>query len=155
MSERKDLLRVNKLEISLVEKSGMIKIVDKIDLKIRKGETVGLIGPSGTGKSITAKAILGILQGIGHPNWIIDGEVFYKNMNLMKLPENELRELRGKEISIIFQKPTSSLNPILMIGQQTGEPVEAHDDVEAQKLKEMVIWILILFISFGISILIT
>ncbi|MFB0558036.1 MAG: ABC transporter ATP-binding protein [Candidatus Bathyarchaeia archaeon] len=119
----------------------MIRIVEGVNLRIYEGETVGLIGPSATGKTVTAKAILGILQpmGAGEPEWQIEGEVLYKGRDLLKLSEDEFRELRGNEISMIFQKPVRSLNPILMIGHQTGEPVEAHEDMERQRLREMVL----------------
>lgn len=128
------------LNISLFRREDLIKIVDGVDLKIHEGETVGLIGPTATGKTVTAKALLGILQplGKGKPEWKIEGEVLYKGKDLVKLSEEDFRELRGNEISMIFQKPRSSLNPILMIGYQTGEPVEAHEDIERQRLKKTV-----------------
>jgi oligopeptide/dipeptide ABC transporter ATP-binding protein len=134
-----EILRVENLEISLIKKKDSIKIVNGVSLKIHIGETVGLIGPTGTGKTITAKAIIRLLQPLGKLEWRIEGEVYYNNKDLMKLPEKEFRTLMGNELSIIFQNPTSSLNPILMIGQQTGEPVEAHKDVESRRLKKMVI----------------
>lgn len=136
-----EILHVKNLNISLIVKKSLIKIVDGIDLEIHEGETVGLIGPTGTGKTVTAKAILGILQplGNGRPNWEVEGEVLYRGRDLLKLSEEELNELRGNEISIIFQKPRSSLNPILMIGYQTGESVEAHEDIERQRIREMVL----------------
>jgi peptide/nickel transport system ATP-binding protein len=137
----KELLRVKNLEISLIKKDDSIKIVDGVDLKIHEGETVGLIGPSGTGKTVTARAIMRVLQPIlfEKPVWEIEGEVLYRGRDLMKLSEDELNELRGSEMSMIYQNPAGALNPMLVIGHQTGEPVEAHEDIEAQRLKEMVI----------------
>ena len=135
----KELLHVKSLSVSHIEKRGSTKIVDHVDLKIHEGETVGLIGPTGTGKTIAAKAIMGILQPVGKPDWMIEGEVLYRGRDLTKLSEEELRELRGNELSIIFQKPASSMNPMLMIGSQTGEPVEAHEDIETQRLRELVL----------------
>ena len=139
MRQGKELLRVKNLEISLIKKEASIKIVDGVDLKIHEGETVGLIGPSGTGKTVAAKAIMGILQPVGKPDWMIEGEVLYRGRDLTKLSEEELRDLRGNELSIIFQKPSSSMNPMLMIGSQTGEPVEAHEEIETQRLRELVL----------------
>ncbi len=141
MRQGKELLHVKSLSVSHIEKMGSTKIVDRVDLKIHEGETVGLIGPTGTGKTVTAKAIMRLLEPIlsGKPEWEIDGEVLYRGRDLMGLSEDKLRELRGKELSMIFQKPTSSLNPIFMIGQQTGEPMEAHEEIEVQRLRELVI----------------
>ena len=140
MRKREELLHAKNLNISLYEKRDLIKIVDDIDLKIHEGETVGLIGPTATGKTVTAEAILGILQklGRGKPDWKIRGEILYKGKDLLKLSEGEFRELRGNEISMIFQKPKSSLHPTHIIGDQTGEPVEAHERIKRQKIKEMV-----------------
>jgi len=141
LRQGKELLHVKKLSVSHIEKKGSTKIVDRVDLKIHEGETVGLIGPTGTGKTVAAKAILRLLGSLfsEKSEWEIDGEVLYRGRDLMGLSEDELRELRGKELSMIFQNPPSSLNPILMIGQQTGEPMVAHEEIEAQRLRELVI----------------
>ncbi|MDH5201470.1 MAG: ATP-binding cassette domain-containing protein, partial [Candidatus Bathyarchaeota archaeon] len=141
MRRGKELLHVKNLKVSLIDREDSITIVEGVDLRIHEGETVGLIGPSGAGKTITAKAILGILQpiGAGKPPWSIEGEALYKGRDLFELSEEELRELRGNEVSMIFQKPTGSLNPILEVGEQTGEPVDAHEEIERQRLRDMVI----------------
>lgn len=141
MRRGKELLHVKNLKVSLIDREDSITIVEGVDLSIREGETVGLIGPTGAGKTITAKAILGILQpiGAGKPPWSIEGEALYKGRDLFELSEEELRELRGNEVSMIFQKPTGSLNPILEVGEQTGEPVDAHEEIERQRLRDMVI----------------
>jgi len=138
MRKGKKLLHVKNLNTSLYGKEDLIKIVDDVDLKIHEGETVGLIGPTATGKTVTAKAILGILQPIGKPIWKIEGEVIYKGKDLLKLSEEEFRKLRGNEISMIFQKPKSSLHPDFIIGYQTGEPVEVHEKIKRQRLRKMV-----------------
>jgi len=137
----KELLHVKNLNISLFTREDSIKIVDGVELKIHEGESVGLIGPTATGKTVTAKAILGILQppGKAKPDWKIEGEVLYKGRDLFKISEDEFRELRGNELSMIFQKPTSSLHPIQVIGSQTGEPVEVHEDIKRQRLRGMVL----------------
>lgn len=132
MQDKKEILHVKNLSLSLYGKENMIKIVDGIDLKIHEGETVGLIGETGAGKTVTARSIMGILQPIGEgkPLWKIEGEVLYKGRDLLKLSEEEFRELRGQEISMIFQNPVPSLHPIDIIGYQTGETVEAHEDID-------------------------
>jgi peptide/nickel transport system ATP-binding protein len=140
MRNSKELLYVKNLSLSLYGKEQIVKIVDGIDLKIHEGETVGLIGETGAGKTVTARSILSILQplGKGKPLWKIEGEVLYKGKDLLKLSSEELRQLRGNEISMIFQNPIPSLHPMDIVGYQTGESVEAHEDVESRRLRKMV-----------------
>ena len=140
MEESKELLHVKNLNLSLYGKEDMVKIVDGVDLRIHEGETVGLIGETGAGKTVTARSLMGILQplGKGKPLWRIEGTALYKGKDLLKMSPDELRQLRGNEISMIFQHPVASLHPMDIIGYQTGEPVEAHEDVETQRLRKMV-----------------
>ena len=140
MEESKELLHVKNLNLSLYGKEDMVKIVDGVDLKVHEGETVGLIGETAAGKTVTARSLMGILQplGKGKPLWRIEGEALYKGKDLLKMSPEELRQLRGNEISMIFQHPVASLHPMDIIGYQTGEPVEAHEDVENQRLRKMV-----------------
>jgi ABC-type dipeptide/oligopeptide/nickel transport system ATPase component len=141
LNRGKVLLHARNLSLSLIGDEGSIRVVDGVELKIHEGETVGLIGPTGTGKTVTARAIMRVLQPIlfERPIWEIEGEVLYRGRDLMNLSEDELNELRGSEMSMIYQNPAGALNPMLVIGHQTGEPVEAHEDIEAQRLKEVVI----------------
>lgn len=141
MENAEELLRVKNLRVRFNAKEGTIKIVDGIDLRIRKGETVGLVGETGAGKTVTALSILGILQpiGKGKPLWTIEGEVFFKGRALFGLPEEEMRKIRGTEISFIPQNPIPSLHPIDIIGYQTGEALEEHEEAERQKIMELVV----------------
>ena len=141
MKKAKELLRAKNLKAYLHSKEGMIKIVDGIDLKIREGETLGLVGETGAGKTVTARSILGVLQplGEGKPLWKIEGEVLFKGRDLMKMPEEEMEKIRGTEISWIPQNPIPSLHPIDIIGYQTGETMEAHEDVQTSKIMKLVI----------------
>lgn len=145
---KEELLQVKNLKAYLLSKEGPIEVVNGIDLKIRRGETLGLVGETGAGKSVTALSILGILQplGEGKPLWEIQGEIWFKGRDLMKLSDEETRKLRGTEISWIPQNPIASLNPMDIIGYQTGEAVEAHQRlelermrVESEKIMEMVV----------------
>jgi len=144
------LLSVRNLRVYLNTKESQVKIIRGVDLDINRGETIGLVGETGAGKTVTALSILGILQPFweGKPLWKIEGEVTFKGKNLLNLSEDDKRKIRGKEIALITQNPIPSLNPIDVIGYQTGEGVEARkvedieseiDRIERQKIMELVV----------------
>lgn len=141
MQSQKEILRVNNLSAYLHGREGMMKIVDGINLRICKGETLGLVGETGSGKTVTALSILGILQplGKGKPLWKIDGEVLFKGRDLMKLSQEEMRTIRGTEMTFIPQNPIPSLHPMDIIGHQTGEAVEEHEEIEREKITKLVV----------------
>lgn len=141
MERGKELLRVGDLRAYLRGFEGMTKIVDGVDLRINEGETVGLIGETGAGKTVTALSILGILQplGKGKPLWKIEGEVLFKGTDLMRLTQEEMEELRGKEIAFIPQNPIPSLHPIDYVGHQAGEVIEEHESIKRAKVKKLVV----------------
>ena len=112
------ILDVKNLRISFRTNNGRVKAVRDISFDLNKGETIAIVGESGSGKSVTARAMMGILA----PNAIVDGgEIIYDGMDLMKISEEEFHDLRGNRISMIFQDPLSSLNPIVKIGKQLTE----------------------------------
>ncbi len=112
------VLDVKNLTISFRTRSGKVQAVRGIDFELNRGETLAVVGESGSGKSVTSKAILGILAG----NAIIEGgEIIYDGKDLLKIPEDEFYRIRGDKISMIFQDPLSSLNPIMKIGKQLTE----------------------------------
>ena len=112
------ILDVKNLRISFRTNNGRVKAVRDISFDLNKGETIAIVGESGSGKSVTARAMMGILAG----NAIVEGgEIHYDGMDLMKISEEEFHELRGNRISMIFQDPLSSLNPIVKIGKQLTE----------------------------------
>jgi len=117
------LLSVEGLKTYFPTRYGTVKAVDNIDFKVFKGETFGLIGESGCGKSVTA---LSIVRLIPPPGNIVSGKVLFKGKNLFKISEEEMRSIRGDKISIIFQDPMTSLNPVLNIGYQVDEPLIFH-----------------------------
>lgn len=135
------LLQIRNLRVCFNAKDGAIRIVDGIDLRVNEGETVGLVGETGAGKTVTARSMLRILQpiGKGKPQWMIEGEVFFKGKDLFKLSEEEMRVIRGTEISYIPQNPIPSLHPIDVIGYQTGEAIDEHEELERQKIWKMVV----------------
>lgn len=137
----KPLLSVKNLQVSLRTSGDLIKIVDGVNITINKGETVGLVGETGAGKTVTAFAILRILQPTGDakPLWKIEGEVLFKRKDLLSLSEEEIRGIRGMDIALITQNPIPSLHPIDIIGHQTGETLEEHEKIESQKIRQLVV----------------
>ena len=112
------ILEVKNLKISFRTSSGILRAVRDISFDLEKGKTLAIVGESGSGKSVTSKAILGILAG----NSIVEGgEILYDGMDLLKISEDEMHKIRGDKISMIFQDPLSSLNPIVRIGRQITE----------------------------------
>lgn len=136
------LLNVKNLKVRLHVQERLVRIVDGVNLSLNRGETVGIVGETGAGKTVTALAILGILQplGKGKPLWEVDGEVWYKGRDMLKITEEERRKIRGEDIALITQNPIPSLHPVEEIGWQTGEGVEAHkEDIERQKVVSLVV----------------
>ena len=108
-------LEVKDLQISFRTQGGIVKAVRGISFDLYKGETLAIVGESGSGKSVTSKAIMGILAG----NSIVEGgEILYDGQDLLKIDEEHFHKIRGDKISMIFQDPLSSLNPIVKIGPQ-------------------------------------
>lgn len=137
----KPLLTVKNLQVSLRTSEGPVKIVDGVNITINEGETVGLVGETGAGKTVTAFSILRILQPIGDakPRWKIEGEVLFKGKDLLKLSEEEIRKIRGTEIALITQNPIPSLHPIEVVGYQTGETLEEHEKIKSQQIMKLVV----------------
>ncbi len=118
------LLEVKNLKTHFFKKKSVIPAVDGVDLVIHKGETVALVGESGSGKSITSLSIMGLVPSPGGK--IVDGEIILDGKNLVAMSEKELCKVRGNEISMIFQEPMTSLNPVLTIGEQITEVLTYH-----------------------------
>ena len=127
------LLSIRDLKVQYLTRVGAIKAIEGVSFDIKKGETLGLIGESGCGKTTTALAILRLLK-----NAKIEGEVLFNGENLLRKPKGELRRIRGKEISMIFQESTG-LNPVLRIGDQLREVIEVHhSSMDAEELLSIV-----------------
>ncbi|CAB49069.1 ABC transporter ATP-binding protein [Pyrococcus abyssi] len=116
------LVKIENLYIDFITDRGVVKAIDGVSFDIRKGEILALIGETGCGKSVTAKAIMRLLPR----NAIVKGKIIYKGRNLLELPEREMRKIRGKEIAMIFQDPLTSLNPVFTIEDQMGEMFKVH-----------------------------
>src|SRR3989338_4511607 len=115
--------RIEDLKTYFYTGKKVAKAVDGISFGIYRGKTLGIVGESGSGKSVTA---LSIMRLIPSPGKIVNGKIWYKERNLLKLPEREMRKLRGKSMSMIFQEPMTSLNPVFTIGNQIQEAIELH-----------------------------
>ncbi len=119
----KELLRVEGLKTYFYTEDGVVRAVDGVDLTVREGEVLGLVGESGCGKSVTS---LSIMRLIAPPGRIVEGKVIFDGVDLLKLPESQMLEYRGNRISMIFQQPTSCLNPVYKVGDQIAEVLMVH-----------------------------
>lgn len=118
MKNKEKVLSVDNLKISFKTQYGILKAIRGVSFDLHKGETLAIVGESGSGKSVTSRAIMGLLAG----NSIYeDGTIIYQNRDLLQLPEELMPEIRGNKISMIFQDPMSSLNPIMRVGDQISE----------------------------------
>src|SRR5688572_14068733 len=118
------LLEVEDLHVHFVTSRGVVRAVEGISYTVRKGEVVALVGESGCGKSVSSLAIMRLLaKPAGR---IVGGRILFQGVNLLELTEDEMREIRGRDISMIFQEPMTSLNPVLTIGFQIMEPLLIH-----------------------------
>ena len=124
------LLEIDKLKTQFFTSAGIVKAVDGVSYTVDEGETVAVVGESGCGKSVTAMSILRLIPW--PPGKITDGEIRFAGKDLLALSEEEMRNVRGKDISMIFQEPMTSLNPVLSIGMQLTETMLAHTDVSEE-----------------------
>ena len=124
------ILEVNHLRTYFYTEDGVVKAVDGVDFDVRRGEIVALVGESGCGKSVTS---FSIMQLVGIPGKIVDGEVLFNGRDLLKMPENEVRQLRGDRMAMIFQQPTSCLNPVFRVGDQISEVLQIHRGMDKKE----------------------
>lgn len=130
----KPILEVKNLKTYFYTEEGVVPAVDDLDFKLSKGETLAIVGESGCGKSVTSLSVLRIVPM--PPGKIVDGEILYKGEDLLKRSEKEMRSIRGNEISMIFQEPLTSLNPVFTIGKQITDILRMHQAMtkgDAQK----------------------
>ncbi len=128
--DNRPLLEVQDLKTYFFTSDGVVKAVDGVDFEVYPGEILGLVGESGCGKSVTS---FSILQLVDQPGKIIDGKIFFEDKNLLELKTAEMVKMRGDRISMIFQQPQSSLNPVFNVGSQIAEVFEIHNPDIAKK----------------------
>lgn len=125
------LLEVKNLKTQFRLKGGLVNAVDGVDFEIDKGEVVAVVGESGSGKSVTSLSIMGLVPN--PPGKIIDGQIMFNNEDLLKKTEREMKDIRGNRISMIFQEPMTSLNPVFTIGRQISEALIRHKNMKKKE----------------------
>src|SRR3954447_23998842 len=126
------LLAVSDLRVEFATEDGVVHAVDGVDFDLRPGEILGIVGESGSGKSVTAHTVMGLTRS---PNASISGSVRFHGMDLVTASEEEMQSIRGREISMIFQDPMTSLNPVYTVGDQIVEQIQAHQEVPKDEAK--------------------
>jgi len=131
------LLSIQNLKTYFQVRGDVLKAVDDVSLTIRQGETLGLVGESGCGKSVTAATIMGLIPM--PPGFIAGGAIRFEGQDLLKTAESRMRRIRGSKISMIFQEPMTSLNPVFTVGEQVAEVVRLHENLPEKEIQERVI----------------
>jgi oligopeptide/dipeptide ABC transporter ATP-binding protein len=126
----KSLLEVKDLKTYFFTEDGVVKAVDGVDFHVKPGEILGLVGESGCGKSVTS---FSILQLVDEPGEIVDGEIIFEGKNLLEMDPEDIIDMRGNRISMIFQQPQSSLNPVFKVGSQIAEVFRIHSDMSRKE----------------------
>ncbi len=129
-----NLLEVNNLHTYFNSDAGVIKAVNNVSFAVKAGRTLGIVGESGSGKSVTAMSVIRLLD---YPGEIISGQVLYGGNDLTKISEASMRSIRGNEISVIFQEPMTSLNPVFKIKKQLNESIILHQNVSKKTATEI------------------
>ena len=127
------LLSVDDLKVRFATEDGVVRAVDGVSFDIRPGEILGIVGESGCGKSVTAQTIMGLTRS---PNSTIEGAVRFHGKDLVSASEEDLQSIRGREISMVFQDPMTSLNPVYRVGDQIVEQIQAHREIQDGEAKD-------------------
>jgi len=128
------ILRVEDLEAEFDTPDGVVKAVNHVSFELARGSTLAITGESGSGKSSVALAIMGLLP---HPGRVTGGKIYFGDRDLLSLSGEELRTIRGREVAIVFQDPSTGLNPVLSVGDQVEEIIRAHEPVSRREAKKM------------------
>lgn len=134
------ILKVDHLCIDFKTKSGPVRVLNDVSFSLSAGETLGIVGESGCGKSMSSLAVMGLVP---KPNGkIVSGSIYYNGEDLVQAPEKRMRQIRGGDISMIFQEPMTSLNPVFSVGKQIAEAVRLHEDISRKEINNRVIDVL-------------
>jgi peptide/nickel transport system ATP-binding protein len=133
------LLEVRDLSVSFRTENGVVRAVDGLSLSLALGEVVGIVGESGSGKTVSMMAVMRLIRD---PNAVIEGEVLLRGRDLMRLPQNEMRLIRGGEIAMIFQDPMTALTPVYTVGWQIAEQLRAHEAMSRKQARTRVVELL-------------
>ena len=137
MGNDSHLLKIEKLRTYFFVRGQVAKAVDEVDLAIAPGKTLGLVGESGCGKSVTAHSIIGLIPD--PPGKIVGGRILFEGIDLVELPEAKMRKIRGNQISMIFQEPMTSLNPVFSVGDQVAEVIKLHQKLSRRERRDRVV----------------
>jgi peptide/nickel transport system ATP-binding protein len=134
------VLEVNGLKTYFFTRSGAVKAVDDISFSLKRGETLAIVGESGCGKSVTALSLMRLVPD--PPGRIVGGAIRLEDTDILALDDDALRALRGRDISMVFQEPMTSLNPVMTIGRQLGEVLQLHETLTRSQLRAKVVELL-------------
>jgi oligopeptide/dipeptide ABC transporter ATP-binding protein len=132
-----ELLQVKDLQTSFFTPEGEVRAIDGVSFEIDEGKTIGLVGESGCGKSVTSLSIMRLVPS--PPGKIVGGEIFYRGRDLLRINNEQMRKIRGNEISMIFQEPMTSLNPVFTVGNQIGEAIRLHQGLGKKETRQKTI----------------
>lgn len=133
MSEKKHLVDIEHERLSFFTPAGEVKALNDVSFYVNEGEVLGVVGESGSGKSVTSYSLMGL---IANPGKIIGGDLYFNGYHINEMSEKEMRKIRGNEVSIIFQDPMTSLNPVYTIGNQIMEVILLHTDKNKKEARE-------------------
>ncbi len=137
MQLNETILDVKNLKTFFHTDDGIAKAVDDVSFSVKKGETLGIVGESGCGKSVTSLSIMRLISD--PPGFFAGGEIRYNDEDILKIPESELRHIRGNKISMIFQEPMTSLNPVFTVGNQIMEAIQLHQGLDVAEAEQKAI----------------
>ena len=137
MDTRKNILEIKNMHTYIFTDNGVVKSVDGVDIELKEGSTLGIVGESGSGKSVTALSVMGLLMGT--TGKVVEGQILLDGRDITNLSAEERRKIRGNQISMIFQEPMTSLNPVMKIGDQLVEAIKMHQNKTKQEAREMAV----------------